>query len=200
MTAQVGTKYSALCAAGKNIHSLLNLFGKYNLTQEMIYQADMFLIQCILKDSSLDSFDEIRKEMFYKSSLKLDIEKSPPTSDSIRLHILRAYFQVHLWYQAVYAKTQINLLEYGYEEPMVTSFLYSLTKQIFSLMIFLFHTHGKNALVKQSANVGQCRFHVANIVVAKQKGNVQTHMIKNMAILITANIWKNNVIQFINNI
>ena len=45
--------------------------------------------------------------------------------------------------------------------------------------------------MKQSANVGQCRFHVANIVVAKQKGNVQTHMIKNMAILITANIWKN---------
>ena len=45
--------------------------------------------------------------------------------------------------------------------------------------------------MKQSANVGQCRFHVPNIVVAKQKGNVQTHMIKNMAILITANIWKN---------
>ena len=88
----------------------------------------MFLIQCILKDSLLDSFDEIRKERFYKSSLKLDIGKFPPTSDSIRLHILCAYFQVHLWYQAVYANTQINLLEYGHEEDMVTSFLYSLTK------------------------------------------------------------------------
>ena len=54
--------------------------------------------------------------MFYKSSLKLDIEKFPPTSDSIRLHILRAYFQAHLWYHAVYANTQINPLEYGYEE------------------------------------------------------------------------------------
>ena len=82
----------------------------------MIYQAEMFLIQCISKDSLLDSFDEIREEMFYKSSLKLDIEKFPPTSDSIRLHILRAYFQAHLWYHAVYANTQINPLEYGYEE------------------------------------------------------------------------------------
>ena len=69
--------------------------------------------------------------------------------------------------------------------------LYSLAKQIFSLMIFLFHARVKNVLVKQSANVGKCRFHVANIAVAKQKGNVQTHMIKNMTILITANIWKN---------
>ena len=69
--------------------------------------------------------------------------------------------------------------------------LYSLAKQIFSLMIFLFHARVKNALVNQSANAGKCRFHVANIAVAKEKGNVQTHMIKNMTILITANIWKN---------
>ena len=74
---------------------------------------------------------------------------------------------------------------------MVTSVLYSLTKQIFSLMIFLFHARVKNVLVKQPANEGKCRFHVAHIAVAKQKGNVQTHMIKNMTILITANIWKN---------
>ena len=45
--------------------------------------------------------------------------------------------------------------------------------------------------MKQSANVGKCRFHVANITVAKQKGNVQTHMIKNMTFLITPNVWKN---------
>ena len=74
---------------------------------------------------------------------------------------------------------------------MVTSVPYSLTKQIFSLMIFLFHARVKNVLVKQCANVGKCKFHVANIAVAKQKGNVQTNMIKTMAILITANIWKN---------
>ena len=39
-----------------------------------------------------------------------------------------------------------------------------------------------------------------NIAVAKQKGNIQTHMIKYMSILLTVNIWKNNVVQFINNI
>ena len=48
--------------------------------------------------------------------MKLDIEKFPPTSDSVRLHIRHAYFQAHLWYHAVYANTKINLLEYGYEE------------------------------------------------------------------------------------
>ena len=44
------------------------------------------------------------------------LRNSPPTSDSGRLHILRAYFQTHFWYHAVYANTQINPLEYGYEE------------------------------------------------------------------------------------
>ena len=57
-------------------------------------------------------------------------------------------------------------------------------------MIFLLHARVKNVLVKQYANVGKCRFHVANIVVAKQKGNVQTHMNKNITILITASILK----------
>ena len=77
---------------------------------------------------------------------------------------------------------------------MVTSTLYSLTKQIFFLMISLFYASVKNVLVKQSANVGRCRFHVANIEVAKQKGNVQTRMIKNMTIVITANICKNIIL------
>ena len=77
----------------------------------MMYHAEIFLIQCISKDPLLNSFDEIREEMFYKTSLKLDIEKFPPTSDSIRLHILHAYFQADLWYHAVYANTQINRLE-----------------------------------------------------------------------------------------
>ena len=76
----------------------------------MIHQAKMFLVQCISKDSFLDSSDEICEAMFYKSSLKLDIEKFPPTSDSIRLHILHAYFPAPLWYHAVYANTQINPL------------------------------------------------------------------------------------------
>ena len=62
----------------------------------MMYHAEIFLIQCISKDSLLNSFDEIGEEMFYKTSLKLDIEKFPPTSDSIRLHILHAYFQADL--------------------------------------------------------------------------------------------------------
>ena len=78
---------------------------------------------------------------------------------------------------------------------IVTSVLYSLTKQIFSLMIVLFHARVKTVLVKLSANVGKCRFHVSNIAVAKQKRNVQPHMIKNMTILIAANIW-NNIMLF----
>ena len=78
---------------------------------------------------------------------------------------------------------------------IVTSVLYSLTKQIFSLMIVLFHAHVKTVLVKLSGHVGKCRFHVPNIAVSKQKRNVQPHMIKNMTILIAANIW-NNIMLF----
>ena len=82
-TSKVETKYSALRAAAvKNVHSLLNLFGKYNLTQELIYRAEIFFIQYILKDSLLDSFDEIcvkkcftnvRRNLILRNSCRLQI-------------------------------------------------------------------------------------------------------------------------------
>ena len=71
----------------------------------------------------------IRYEVYHQKSLSLDLEKLPPTSETIRLHIKRAFFQAFLWY---YSPVQSSLFlrpeDYGYylfeEEfllPRVTS-------------------------------------------------------------------------------
>ena len=39
-------------------------------------------------DQNLDKFDDKRYELYHN---KLDLEKFPPTSSSIRQHMLRAY-------------------------------------------------------------------------------------------------------------
>ena len=41
-----------------------------------------------------------RYEHYYQKILTVDLEKLPPTSASIRLHIQRAYLQTFLWLQS----------------------------------------------------------------------------------------------------
>lgn len=45
----------------------------------------------------------------------MDLENLAPTSNTIRLHILSAYFQSYLWYQSPFQKSiNLNPIEYGY--------------------------------------------------------------------------------------
>ena len=47
---------------------------------------------------------------------QLNIEKLPPTSSSIQLHVKRAYLQTYTWLHALFAADlDINPLRYGYE-------------------------------------------------------------------------------------
>ena len=47
--------------------------------------------------------------------LTLDLEKFPPTSNTTKLHIRRAYLQSHLWYQAPFNESVDIAVElYGY--------------------------------------------------------------------------------------
>ena len=53
--------------------------------------------------------------MYHNHTLKLDLEKLPPTSTTIRTHILRAYFQAYLWYHPPFQQSiEMNPEEYGY--------------------------------------------------------------------------------------
>ena len=52
--------------------------------------------------------------VYYKKCKKLDLERLPPTSSSIFLHIKWAYLQSYVWLRSPFAKSLvIDPLEYG---------------------------------------------------------------------------------------
>ena len=97
-TSKIGTKARALEIAKTNGYSLLRSFATRELSEEMIATVELFLVKCISKNTRSTNFDELREEIHHNKSFKLDIEKLPPTSNSIKLHIRRAYLQAYLWY------------------------------------------------------------------------------------------------------
>ena len=84
---KVSTKAAVVREAQVN-HELLTGFGQDPLTEEMIKNAETFLLRCISKHK-VDSFDELRYIVYHEKHLHFDLERFPPTSDSIRQHILR---------------------------------------------------------------------------------------------------------------
>ena len=97
-------------------HPELATFGMQTLDEDMESIAEKFLAQCISKERH-ETFDDLRRAMFYKYSKDLNLEKLPPTSSSISLHIKRAYLQTHIWLHAPFVKSiSISALEYGYEK------------------------------------------------------------------------------------
>ena len=97
-------------------HPELATFGMQTLDEDMESIAEKFLAQCISKERH-ETFDDLRRAMFYKYSKDLNLEKLPPTSSSISLHIKRAYLQTHIWLHAPFVKSiSISPLEYGYEK------------------------------------------------------------------------------------
>ena len=60
-------------------------------------------------------FDELRNLVYHEKHLQFDIERFPPTSDSITQHILRAYLQCNKWLRAPYIQNiALDPLDYGY--------------------------------------------------------------------------------------
>ena len=98
-TSKVGSKCAALQAAEKYGYDLLHLFGKTELDD-----VEKFLLMCISQNSVFENY----------SNKIFQFEKFPPTIESIKLHILRSYFQCHQWLHASYIdKIGLDPLEYG---------------------------------------------------------------------------------------
>ena len=98
-------------------YKLLYSFGRSELTDQMIADAEKFLVRCISQKCNLDCFDDLRYEIYDDKKFQFDMEKFPPTSKSIKQHIRRAYLQSHLWLHASFVEDiTLNPLEYGYVE------------------------------------------------------------------------------------
>ena len=110
---KVGTKSIAV-REGADCYHLQYTLGRDALSDEMIADAEKFLLKCITKHD-IDTFDELRFIVYHEKYLKFDIERFPPTSDNIRQHKLRAYLQCYIWLHSVFlANIDLDPLEYGY--------------------------------------------------------------------------------------
>ena len=114
-TSKVGTNPAAFKAAIKCGYEQLLSFGKGEITDEMIYSAEKFLVRCISKDEDVDTFDQLRTKVYYKNSFSLNLQKLPPTSSCIKFHIQHGYLQSHIWFHAAFMESiSIDPTEYGY--------------------------------------------------------------------------------------
>ena len=81
----------------------------------MIAAAEKFLVDCISKDSKVQTFDELRFQTYHRKNFQLDFEKLPCTSRRIRRHIKRAYLQTFRWINAASMEsTDLNPVDYAY--------------------------------------------------------------------------------------
>lgn len=121
-TSKVSTKEKAFKIASHEKHQTqLADFGDNDLTTEMIRYAEEFLLECIGNKESIsmgiETFDLLRHFVFHSKDKKdFDVEKLPCTSETIKLHIKRAFLQTHKWkYSAIIENISLSPLNYGYQ-------------------------------------------------------------------------------------
>ena len=81
-TSKIGTKKKALAVMKTGKHPVLKEFGSNKLDDKMLEAAEKFLVKCVPKSSSVDSFDSLRHAVYHSPSFKLDIEKFPCCTSS----------------------------------------------------------------------------------------------------------------------
>ena len=127
-TSKIATKLTALKTACGEKGNLLKQFLSEPFSEFSIDNANVFLVTCLKAKSTEFNFDELRYEIYHKKTSKLELQKFPCASKSLRLHIQRAYFQSMEWNQAAFQNSSyLNPLEYGYKlqdsllEPIIVN-------------------------------------------------------------------------------
>ena len=121
-TSKVGTKEKAFKVASNEKHQQqLFEFGERVLGHEMLKYAEEFLLEFIGTRESLSrgitTFDSMQHYNFHnKEGKDFNIGKLPCISESIKLHIKRAFLQTHKWINAATTESiSLSPLNYGYE-------------------------------------------------------------------------------------
>lgn len=81
---------------------LLKDLGRSDTVQ--MRDIEMFVIKIYNSASKATSVNDLRVEMFHRTN---DLEKLPPTKDSLSLHIMRSNYQALIWYKADEPKPDI---------------------------------------------------------------------------------------------
>ena len=116
-TSKIGTKMQAFKAAFKSEYSASKDFGISPLENDTYIIAEHFLLECISRvvSRSEETFNDLRYSRYHSQNYKLDLNKFPCTSNSLRFHIQRAYFQCRLWIlSATIESIDLDPVLYGY--------------------------------------------------------------------------------------
>ncbi|XP_031342147.1 uncharacterized protein LOC116180846 [Photinus pyralis] len=84
--------------------SLLEGLGSIPLTDQVVANAEEFVIQLYKVSTEIKTGDAARSFLF--GAVKSP-EKLPPTSDALRLHIRRCHYQVYVWENAHIANPSV---------------------------------------------------------------------------------------------
>ncbi|XP_033218136.1 uncharacterized protein LOC117173605 [Belonocnema kinseyi] len=114
-TSKVGTKLS--CLAEEPEGSLLH-FGRNSsedLLRYILRVAERYLVKVFNPNTSCQNFDELRYNYYHHTKI-CELSQLPPTTASITLHILRAFFVTYQRLNCLNEKTvALDPLSYGYE-------------------------------------------------------------------------------------
>ena len=120
--AKVGTKNAVLNVL-KGEDNLLTYFGKDRLDEDMIADAEEFLVKIVAskKMKSLMTFDELRVKTYLQSRNKRIVDL-PCTSKSLRQNIKRAYLQTKLRLNSPYLNEMdfSDPADYGFKLNLIT--------------------------------------------------------------------------------
>ncbi|XP_031784055.1 uncharacterized protein LOC107981544 [Nasonia vitripennis] len=113
-TSKIGTKYSALRSSPKKfLRSVAQGISKLEI-ENCIEEAEKYLVQVIKKGNACLTFDELRFWMYHYGNTA-SILDLPPTSNSIKLHILRAFYATFEHMNLLNAECpKLDPLEFGY--------------------------------------------------------------------------------------
>lgn len=116
-TSKVGTKKAALKEAKSEENmALLEKLGKIELTDEDYVKYEALYLRIIKKKGLTCNESRFKIISTHPASLR-NIASLPATSDSVKLHVLRSWAQVHVWNSALQADiTQLNITNYGFYE------------------------------------------------------------------------------------
>ena len=118
--AKVGTKTSLLKNLGTS-GNLIENFGLDKLDEEMIDQAELFLVRITATKAFENclSFDELRIKR-YKQTKDKKFVKLPCSSNEIRQNIKRAYYQTRMWLESAFGDVRelLHPEDYGYDSTL----------------------------------------------------------------------------------
>ena len=133
----------------------MHYFENIALKDQIITDAESFLVKCISPNCCIECFDELRHKTYYDKTFSFNLEKFPPTSESIRQPIKQTHLQYYLWFHLSFtADVKLNPLEYGYVEDD--------NEHLILLIISGNHIPGNfslpcNCLKRARANACSCR-------------------------------------------